>query len=75
MWWNLHANLAEGGNSLSIATPAFLELVSLERRRAGLILVWMFVGGLVAAVFIVTAWTGLMAALAVTDGTQSKEAA
>ena len=27
----------------------FLELVSLEARRAGLALVWMFVGGLVAA--------------------------
>ena len=42
----------------------FLELVSLEGRRAGLALVWMFVGGLVAAIFIVTAWAGLMAALA-----------
>jgi len=42
----------------------FLELVSLEGRRAGLTLVWMFVGGLVAAIFIVTAWAGLMAALA-----------
>ena len=41
-----------------------LELVSLEARRAGLTLVWMIVGGLVAAIFIVTAWTGLMAALA-----------
>lgn len=42
----------------------FLELVSLESRRAGLTLVWMLVGGLIAAIFIVTAWTGLMAALA-----------
>jgi hypothetical protein len=42
----------------------FLELVSLEGRRAGLSLVWMLVGGLVATIFIVTAWTGLMAALA-----------
>jgi hypothetical protein len=42
----------------------FLELASLEARRAVLTLVWMFVGGLVAASFIVTAWTGLMAALA-----------
>lgn len=41
----------------------FLELVSLEGRRAGLALVWMFVGGLIAAIFIVTAWAGLMAAL------------
>lgn len=42
----------------------FLELVSLEGRRAGLALVWMFVGGLVAVIFIVMAWTGLMAAVA-----------
>lgn len=46
------------------ALADFLELVSLEGRRAGLGLVWMFVGGLVAAIFIVTAWAGLMAALA-----------
>lgn len=43
----------------------FLELVSLETRRAGLGLVWMIVGGLVASTFIVSAWTGLMAALAI----------
>jgi len=43
----------------------FLELVSLETRRAGLGLVWMIVGGLVATTFIVSAWTGLMAALAI----------
>lgn len=42
----------------------FLELVSLETRRAGLGLVWMLVGGLAATIFIVTAWAGLMAALA-----------
>lgn len=42
----------------------FLELVSLETRRAALGLVWMIVGGLVATIFIVTAWAGLMAALA-----------
>ncbi len=41
-----------------------LELVSLEGCRAGLTLAWMFVGGLVAAIFIVTAWSGMMAALA-----------
>jgi hypothetical protein len=41
-----------------------LELVSLEARRAGLTLVWMFVGGLIAAIFIVTAWAGMVAALA-----------
>lgn len=42
----------------------FLELVSLETRQAGLSLLWMLVGGLIAAIFIVTAWAGLMAALA-----------
>lgn len=42
----------------------FLELLSLETRRAALGLVWMIVGGLVGAIFIVTAWAGLMAALA-----------
>lgn len=42
----------------------FLELVSLESRRAGLGLVWMLVGGLGATILIVTAWTGLMGAIA-----------
>lgn len=42
----------------------FFELVSLETRRAGLGLVWMIVGGLIATIFIITAWAGLMAALA-----------
>ena len=41
----------------------FLELVSLEARGAGLALVWMIVGGLIAAILIVMAWAGLMAAL------------
>jgi len=42
----------------------FLDLLSLEASRAGLSLVWMIMGGLVASIFIVTAWAGLMAALA-----------
>jgi len=57
----------ELSNALSFARETLsqlLELASLEGRRAGLTLVWMVAGGLVAAVFIVTAWTGLMAALA-----------
>lgn len=41
----------------------FLELVSLEARGAGLALVWMIVGGLIAAILIVMAWAGLMGAL------------
>ena len=43
----------------------FLELASLEARRAGLTLVWMIAGGLFAAVLMVSAWAGLMAALAI----------
>lgn len=46
------------------ALSDFLDLVSLETRHAGLALIWMIVGGLVASIFIVTAWAGLMAALA-----------
>jgi len=42
----------------------FLELLSLETRRAGLALVGMVACGAVAAILVVTAWLGLMAALA-----------
>jgi hypothetical protein len=42
----------------------FLELLSLETRRAGLTLVWMVACGAVAAILAVTAWLGVMAALA-----------
>ena len=42
----------------------FLELMSLEARRAGLALFWMVAWGAVAAICIVTTWLGLMAALA-----------
>lgn len=45
------------------ALADFLDLLSLETRRAGLALVWMGVCGVVAAACIVTAWLGLMAAL------------
>lgn len=41
----------------------FLELMSLEARRAGLTLMWMVVWGLVSAIFIAAGWLGLMAAL------------
>jgi uncharacterized membrane protein YqjE len=40
------------------------RLLSLEVRRAGLALMWMVVLGVMAAVLMVTAWLGLMAALA-----------
>jgi uncharacterized membrane protein YqjE len=42
----------------------FLELLSLETRRAGLALVGMVACGAVAAILVVTAWLGFMAALA-----------
>jgi len=42
----------------------FLDLLSLEARRAGLALMWIVVGAVVAAICMVGAWLGLMAALA-----------
>lgn len=42
----------------------FLDLLSLEARRAGLALTWMIVFAVIAAICIVTAWLGLMLALA-----------
>ena len=43
----------------------FLDLLSLEARRAGLALMWMVVCGVMAAACIVSAWLGLMAALVI----------
>jgi uncharacterized membrane protein YqjE len=42
---------------------SFFELFSAEVRRAGLTFLWMAMGGAIAAMFIVTAWLGLMCAL------------
>jgi hypothetical protein len=42
----------------------FLELMSLEARRAGLALMWMVAGGFIAAICLAAAWLGLMVALA-----------
>lgn len=59
--------LDELSNAFASARAAlsnFLDLVSLEARRAGLALLWMVAWGIVAAICIVTAWLGLMAALA-----------
>lgn len=50
--------------SARITVTDFLELVTLDARRAALGLVWMISGGLAATIFIVTAWAGVMAALA-----------
>jgi hypothetical protein len=41
----------------------FLDLISLEARRAGLALVWMVACGLGVAICVVAAWLGFMAAL------------
>jgi hypothetical protein len=43
----------------------FLDLFSLEARRAGLALAGMLIAGLVAAMCIVTGWMWLLAALAI----------
>lgn len=50
--------------SARAALSYFLDLISLEARRAGLALMWMVAWGFVAAICGVTAWLGLMAALA-----------
>ena len=50
--------------SARAALSNFLDLLSLEARRAGLMLTWMIVCGVVAAIFIITAWLGLMLAVA-----------
>ncbi len=58
--------LGELSNVLAFAretVSAFLDLLTLEARRAGVALVRMMVGGLLAAICIVTAWMGLMGAL------------
>jgi len=51
--------------SARVVISSFLELVSLEARRAGLALMWLVAWGLVSAICFVTAWLGLMAALAI----------
>lgn len=59
--------LGELSGALSAARAGFagfLDVVSLEARRAGLALVWMAAAGLVAVVCLLVAWLGLLAALA-----------
>ncbi len=51
-------------SSARAALAGFLELMALEMRRAGLALVWMAACGLIAAICIVAAWLGLLAAFA-----------
>lgn len=43
----------------------FLDLLSLEARRASLSLLWMLISGIVAAVCLVSAWLGILAALVI----------
>ena len=50
--------------SVRAALSNFLDLISLEARRAGLALMWMVAWGVVAGICIVAAWLGLMTALA-----------
>jgi uncharacterized membrane protein YqjE len=62
-----HSVLDELSDAFASARRAisdFLELLSLETRRAGLTLVWMAACGVIAAILVVTAWLGFMAALA-----------
>ncbi len=56
--------LASAFASARAALSNFLDLMSLEARRAGLALIWMVAAGLAAAICIVGAWLGLMGALA-----------
>ena len=50
--------------SVRETVSSFLELVSLEARRAGAALIWMIAGGVLAGVCVIATWLGLMAALA-----------
>ena len=56
----LSSVFASGREALS----NFLDLISLEARRAGLAVMWMVAWGFAAAICIAAAWLGLMAALA-----------
>jgi len=51
-------------SSVRETISSFLELVSLEARRAGAALAWMVACGVVAGVSFVATWLALMAALA-----------
>lgn len=56
--------LSSAFSSARAALAGFLELMSLEARRAVLALVWMATCGFIAAVCMVAAWLGLMAVVA-----------
>lgn len=56
--------MSDALGSARAAISSFLELISLEMRRAGLALMWRVAWAVVAAICVVAAWMGLMAALA-----------
>jgi hypothetical protein len=58
------AELRGALGSARATLAGFLELLSLEARRAGVALAWMVAAALVAAFCIAAGWLGLMAALA-----------
>jgi len=60
----LFEELSNTFNAARTSVSALLDLASLEARRAGLALMWMIAGGIIAAICFVTAWLGLMVALA-----------
>lgn len=60
----IFGGIAGAFNSARRVVGDLLRLFSLEVRRAGLTLVWMLALGAAAALLMVTAWLGLMGALA-----------
>lgn len=56
--------IANAFNSVRRVFSDLFRLFSLEVRRAGLTLMWMVALGALAAMLVVTAWLGLMGALA-----------
>ena len=60
----IFGGIANAFNSLRRVFSDLFRLFSLEVRRAGLTLMWMVALGAMAAILIVTAWLGLMVALA-----------
>jgi len=59
------AELSGVVGSVRAGFAGFLELVTLEARRAGLSLMWMVACGLAAAICLVAAWFGVLAAVAI----------
>jgi hypothetical protein len=59
----LIGGVANAFNSVRRVFSDLFQLFSFEVRRAGLTFVWMLALGTIVAMFIVTAWLGLMGAL------------